>query len=92
MIIPIGRFKLESSENRWHVIETKIVQVTDNETKQKTGETREKEEYACFDMQFDNALEYIIGRNVNEQDKTVSLPEYIKLYKVERLKLTEVLK
>jgi hypothetical protein len=92
MTIEIGKFKLVSNDNRFNLVETKVIENKDFQTKLKTGEVSERNVEIGFDMQLETAIKYIINRNLNDQDITVDLLTYVKMYQKEREKVTNLLK
>jgi hypothetical protein len=92
MVIEIGKFKLVSNDDRFNLVETKVIENKDFQTKLKTGEISEKDVEIGFDMQLETAIKYIINRNLNDQAIIVDLPTYIKMYQKEREKVTNLLK
>lgn len=92
MIIEIGKFKLVSSEDRFHVVELKQVETVDIKTRQKTGEVRTEEKEVGYDLRFESAIRYVLDRSLNDQEITMSLPHYIEAFKKEREKITNLLK
>lgn len=92
MEIIIEKFRLVSNEERFNIFEKKMVETKDFETKQKTGEIREKEIEVAYDMKFENALKFIIDRMVNDQPLILSVKEYVELYSKERDKILNILK
>lgn len=91
MIIDFGKFKLVSSDNRFHVIERKVVENIDPVTRRKTGKTTEKEIEVCYDMKFEYAVRYILDRTVNDKDITVDPYSYLEIYRKEREQINNIL-
>lgn len=92
MIIEIGKFKLTSNGDKFHLSELKQVEKSNAETKVKTGEFYEKEIPVGYDMRLETAIRYITDRHVNDLELTVSWREYLELYKAEVLKIQTLLK
>jgi hypothetical protein len=89
MDIKIGKFTAVSSGERFNLVETKRTRVKDGDNF--TGETRETQVELGYDMSLPAILQHIVNRNLNDQNKVVSLSEYIALYKAEVAKLKEIL-
>lgn len=92
MKIDLGKFILESRNDRFDVIELRQVEKLDPVTREKTGEVKEQPEIVCNDMRLESAVRYVIDRRLNDQDITVSLVQYLDLFKKEREKITTLLK
>jgi hypothetical protein len=84
MEITIGRFKLVSEDDRFNLIETRMVQLKDSVTKKATGEEKEKDIPIAYSMILSSAIEYIITRNVSDKDMKIDLATYLKMWKKEK--------
>jgi hypothetical protein len=92
MEILIGRFKLVSEDDRFDLIETRMVQLKDPVTRKATGEEKIKDIPVAYSMTLSSAIEYIITRNVSDKNLKVDLATYLKMWKKEKEEIMSKLK